>query len=104
LVTYATDLADAVIPVEKARAQILLVAGGDDALWPSDTFAKSISDRLEAAGKKAVLIHHPEAGHRVLLPGETTPRSTLHAHGGNDIADLELGTAAWNAILKLVNL
>jgi uncharacterized protein len=83
LLTYAADFADAAIPVEKARAQILLVAGGDDALWPSDTFAKSISDRLEGAGKKAV--------------------STLHAHGGNDIADLELGTAAWNAILKLLN-
>jgi uncharacterized protein len=104
LATYATDLVKAAIPVEKARAQILLVAGGDDALWPSDTFAKSISDRLEAAGKKAVLVYHPDAGHRVLLPGETTPRSTLHAHGGNDIADLELGTAAWNAILKLLNL
>jgi len=104
LVTYAADLAEASIPVENARAEILLVAGGDDALWPSDTFASSIADRLKVAGKNAVLVHHPEAGHRVLLPGETTPRSSLHSHGGNDIADRELGNAAWNAISKLLNL
>jgi hypothetical protein len=68
LATYATDLVEAAIPVEKARAQILLVAGGDDALWPSDTFAKSISDRLEAAGKKAVLVYHPEGGIECFCP------------------------------------
>ena len=43
---------------------------------------------------------HPEAGHRILLPGEATPRSQLHAHGGSDRADAELGNAAWNAIVE----
>jgi len=88
----------ATIPVEKAQAEIILVAGGDDALWPSDAFARSIEERLASAGRNATLIHHPEAGHRLLLPGETTPRSTQHAHGGRDVADADLGRSAWEAI------
>jgi acetyl esterase/lipase len=61
----------ATIPVEKARAELILVAGGDDALWPSDMFAKAIEERLASAGKHATLLHHPNAGHRVLFPSET---------------------------------
>jgi len=88
----------ATIPVEKAQAEIILVAGGDDALWPSDLFAKLIEQRLASAGKNATSIQHPEAGHRVFFPSETTPRSLQHAHGGSDEADAELGRAAWDAI------
>jgi len=94
----ADNLSAATIPVEKAQAGIILVAGGDDALWPSDMFAKSIAERLGSAGKNATLIHHPNAGHRLLFPSETTPRSNQHAHGGSDEADAELGRSAWDAI------
>jgi hypothetical protein len=64
----ADNLSAATIPVEKAQAEIILVAGGDDALWPSDMSAKSIEERLASAGKNATLIHHPNAGHRLLFP------------------------------------
>ncbi|MBO0765857.1 MAG: acyl-CoA thioesterase [Hyphomicrobiaceae bacterium] len=103
MLTFAAAAAEARIPVENARAKIVLVAGGDDALWPSDTFARSMAAQLEAAGKKAVVISHPDAGHRVLLPGETTPRSSLHAHGGSDRADCELGKSAWDAIVEILH-
>ena len=98
----ADNLAAVTIPVEKAQAEIILVAGGDDALWPSDMFAKSIEERLASAGKNATLIHHPNAGHRLLFPSETTPRSIQHAHGGSDEADAELGRSAWDAISALL--
>ena len=98
----ADTVSAATIPVEKARADIVLVAGGDDALWPSDIFARSIKERLASAGKHATLIHHPKAGHRLLFPSETTPRSTQHAHGGSDEADAELGRSAWDAISALL--
>jgi uncharacterized protein len=101
---FADDIPAASIPIERARATVVLVAGGDDALWPSEFFAQSLADRLEATGKHPLLITHPEAGHRVLLPGETTPRSTVNAHGGNDEADRALGLAAWNAISALLKL
>ena len=63
-----------------------------------------MDDIDEAAGRSAVLVTHPRAGHRVLLPGETTPRSTLNAHGGTDAADAELGAAAWRELTALLGL
>jgi acetyl esterase/lipase len=99
---FASEVDAATIPADAARAGIVLVAGGDDALWPSELFARSIAARLAAVGKSAALIFHPEAGHRILLPGETTPRSARHAHGGSDAADMALGRAAWDAIEALI--
>ena len=98
----ADNVSAATIPVERAQAEIILVSGGDDALWPSDMFAKSMGERLASAGKSATLIHHPSAGHRLLFPSETTPRSIQHAHGGRDEADAELGRSAWDAISGLL--
>lgn len=90
------------IPIEKSNAYLILVAGGNDALWPSDYFAREIVQSRQSQDKPATLILHKEAGHRVLLPGETTPRSTLHAHGGSDEADAVLGQMAWQAISSVL--
>jgi hypothetical protein len=38
------------IPIERTTADIILVAGGDDALWPSDVFAEQLSRRREEYG------------------------------------------------------
>ena len=54
-------------------------------------FAHSIVRRRKDAGKTTHLVSTPDAGHRILLPGENTPRSKSHAHGGNDDADAQLG-------------
>lgn len=48
------------------------------------------------------LVSVPDAGHRILLPGEITPRSRLHAHGGNDDVDTRLGRLAWEHIRGLL--
>lgn len=79
-------------------ADLILVAGGDDALWPSGYFARQILQSRQAHGRQATLIFDKDAGHRILLPGETTQRSKLHAHGGSDEADAKLGQNAWRAI------
>ncbi|MBV8190289.1 MAG: acyl-CoA thioesterase [Alphaproteobacteria bacterium] len=100
LATFADAIPAASIPVETSRATFVLVAGADDALWPSDWFAASLAERLAAAGKRHFLATHPHAGHRILLPGETATRSRVNAHGGTDEADRELGRAAWRMISK----
>lgn len=102
LKTFEREAKAAAIPVETALAEILLVAGGDDALWPSLWFARDIVRRRSEAGKHTHLVSLPDAGHRILLPGEDTPRSTLHAHGGNDDADSRLGRKAWEYIQGLL--
>ncbi|MER9960878.1 acyl-CoA thioesterase [Mesorhizobium sp. M0045] len=102
LKTFKREANAATIPVETASAEILLVAGGDDALWPSLSFARDIIRRRGEAGKVTHLISSPDAGHRILLPGENTPRFALHAHGGNDEADRKLGSKAWEDIRGLL--
>lgn len=101
---FAAEAVEAAIPVERSKAEILLVAGGDDALWPSDDFARALADRAAKAGKAVDLEIHPKAGHRILFPTETKLRSTLHAHGGNDGADKELGARAWAKAKRLLAL
>ncbi|WP_256752101.1 acyl-CoA thioester hydrolase/BAAT C-terminal domain-containing protein [Mesorhizobium sp. Mes31] len=102
LQTFGDEASQAAIPVDAISAEIVLVAGGDDALWPSLDFARSIVGRRSQAGKTTRLVSSPEAGHRILLPGETTPRSGSHAHGGNDHADASLGREAWGYIRELL--
>ncbi|SHE89109.1 hypothetical protein SAMN02745157_1163 [Kaistia soli DSM 19436] len=92
----------ATIRIEDARADTLLVAGGDDALWPSDRFAEMLVARAHAAGRTIDYLTDPDAGHRVLLPGETTKRSSLHAHGGSDVADARLGAMAWDHAVAIL--
>lgn len=99
--SFAGHLLPAAIPIERSRAEIVLVAGGDDALRPSAAFAEALAARLERHGKVASLLINATAGHRVLLPGESTPKSTINAHGGTDEADRELGRAAWSEIARL---
>lgn len=102
LKVHETEIEAATIPLERTSAQILLVAGCDDALWPSDKFATSIVQRRASAGLPTQLVLGKDAGHRVLLPGETTQRSSRHAHGGNDEADAALGRLAWEQIRAIL--
>lgn len=99
LQVHESEIEPATIPLEKTTAEILLVAGGDDALWPSDEFAAAIVRRRAASGLFTQLVLGEDAGHRILLPGETTPRSSLRAHGGSETADAKLGRLAWEYIL-----
>jgi hypothetical protein len=104
LAAFADAIPTASIPVEASRATFVLVAGADDALWPSDRFAASLAERLAAAGNRHFLLIHPRAGHRILLPGETAARSRINAHGGTDDADRELGRNAWQVIASVCSL
>ncbi|NNH60834.1 acyl-CoA thioesterase [Rhizobium laguerreae] len=102
LIRFEKAARRAQIPIERASAEVVLVAGGDDALWPSDRFAQQLVRRGKENGKSVSLVYDADAGHRILFPGERTPRSELHAHGGGDDADARLGHAAWQKILPLL--
>jgi dienelactone hydrolase len=101
---FAVEAVASEIPVERIEAGVLLVAGGDDALWPSEAAARAIVARRAEASRPTSLVVHPQAGHRILLPGESKPRSPLHAHGGSDEADAALGRMAWQEIVSLLGL
>lgn len=107
---YATsfDRADqvrreaATIAVENIP-HVVLVAGGDDAVWPSADHAARIAARRERYGLSTEVLIDPEAGHRTVLPGEDVVTAGMRmARGGTEIADRRLGTRSWEALVRVL--
>ncbi|MFJ5988188.1 acyl-CoA thioester hydrolase/BAAT C-terminal domain-containing protein [Lentzea sp. NPDC092896] len=98
---YPDHYEAAAIPAEKTKAELVLVAGGDDQTWPSLPAARTLRDRRLAAGLPTVLVERPAAGHRPRLPGEEPASpSTYLCYGGTEAEDRALGTAAWPHVLN----
>ena len=82
------------IPVERIP-ELLIVAGGDDQVWPSVLHGEAIAARRAEHGLATTVVSDPDAGHRTVLPGEPVVQGGMRmARGGNDEADRRLGTAA----------
>lgn len=57
---------DAIIPVEKIAAPILLVCGEADTLWPACPMAREVSRRAsERGGPSVIILSYADAGHAV---------------------------------------
>ena len=103
--THADRVAAATIPVERFFGDVLLVAGGDDQVWPSVTYAEAVQARRRALDLPTTLVTHPRAGHRVVLPGEPVPGGGQRmARGGTEAADRELGERGWPEIRRVLDL
>lgn len=90
------------IPVERI-AKVVLIAGGDDHVWPSLAMAESIGARRHEHGLDTVLVTDPAAGHRTVLPGESIVTGGVHMRrGGSEAADRRLGALAWQHIEELL--
>jgi dienelactone hydrolase len=100
---YADRVPAATIPVERIAGEVVLVAGGGDALWPSVLAAEAVRRRRTAHDLETIVVTHPDAGHRVVLPGEPVlPLSQRLAWGGSEAADHELGVLAWPEIAAIL--
>jgi pimeloyl-ACP methyl ester carboxylesterase len=98
---YGASAELARIPVERIRGEVLLVAGGDDKVWPSVEFAQKIVARRGERPTRLVTV--PGAGHRPVLPGEQPKTAGQRmARGGTDAADRELGVLAWPEVLRVL--
>jgi uncharacterized protein len=101
---FAGATPQAAIPVELARAEIVLVAGGDDQMWPSLDFARDLQARASAAGRPVTVVSAPDAGHGIRLPGESPAALSPHRnYGGTAQADAALGAQAWPHILAVLS-
>jgi dienelactone hydrolase len=90
---------EAAIPLERSRAEVLLVAGADDQMWPSLAFAEALAERREVR-----IVSHPSAGHRPRFPGELPAQpSPSYLYGGSSAADAALGAAAWPHVLAMLS-
>lgn len=103
--TYASHVPAAVIPVEDIGGHVLLVAGGDDRVWPSLLFAEQIRKRRKSAGRSTIMVTGEAAGHRVPFPGEAQPAGGMTmARGGTEKEDRALGERAWAVFHKALDL
>lgn len=100
---YADRVPAATIPVERIAGDVVMVAGGGDALWPSVLSAEAVRRRRTAHDLETIVVTHPDAGHRVVLPGEPVlPLSQRLDWGGSEAADRELGLRAWPEIAAIL--
>lgn len=102
LESHADRVPAARIPVERIRGAVVVAAGGDDRLWPSLDWAEEVWRCRRAHGLATTLVSHPEAGHRVVLPGEQQPPAPRLVHGGTPDADAELGRRLWPVLLDVL--
>lgn len=94
----------AVIPVERIP-EVVVVAGGNDLVWPAALSAAAIAQRRAACGMDTTVVTLAAAGHRTVLPGEGPARGgSQMAVGGSLAADGALGALAWPHIASTLNL
>ncbi|MGH3983380.1 MAG: acyl-CoA thioester hydrolase/BAAT C-terminal domain-containing protein [Pseudonocardiaceae bacterium] len=86
--TFATRVREATIPVERIEGRVLLTAGGNGLVWPSDWFATQVCARRAMHGLSTEVVTSTSAGHWVPLPGE--PASPARAGGWHGAAQPRL--------------
>jgi dienelactone hydrolase len=99
------------IPVEKTQGPILLIAGKDDQLWPSDIYCEQVMERLSAQkfGYSYERLSYEGAGHFLCFPygvPSLPPMTKLSPgggvtidFGGNPRANAEATVDSWGRIL-----
>lgn len=106
LAAARADVIDAaMIPVERIGGELVLVAGGDDQVWPATDFASMIADRRARHGLATKVVTDAAAGHRTVLPGETVVEGGQRMRrGGSPEADQALGVRAWPHVVRALGL
>ena len=99
---FPQQLDAAGIPVERID-QVLLVAGGDDQVWPALSMSEVTKARRAEHGLDTGLVSDAEAGHRTVLPSEPIVTAGMRMRrGGTDDLDRRLGATAWDHITPLL--
>ncbi|QIN79246.1 prolyl oligopeptidase family serine peptidase [Rubrobacter marinus] len=91
------------IPVERTNGPVLLIAGEDDALWPSELFSRLAYDRLLRHGHPHgdELAVYPGAGHLIRAP--YAPAAPGRAQFGGDArANAEACEDSWRKVTTLL--
>ena len=96
------------IPIERATAPVLLIAGEDDRIWPSAQMARRLIERADAfgPGSNITSVTYPGAGHSfnaARLPTSwTTAEWRRWPNGGTAAGNAAAHAAAWQAILDFL--
>ena len=108
LAEAGAHVAPAAIAIERSRAAMLLVAGIDDAMWPSAHAAAQLHARLRAAGyARPVQLEYATTGHQVLgtgwAPTTAFQRTAGRLQGGAPALDAAAQARTWAALLAFLS-
>lgn len=101
-------VAAATIPVERAKARILLLSGGHDAMWPSSPMAGEVVARLRSMGlaNRVQWRDFPDAGHFICGTGDAPTRyfdgDPVMNGGGTADGNGAAAGHAWDATLAFL--
>ena len=102
----ATEHPSAFIPIEKATAQILLICGKNDTLWPGCRMAEEIKAKVEKREGAAIeLLAYDDAGHWAFGPASDLDESDtrmLASMGGDANGDFAARRDQWPRILRFL--
>lgn len=98
------------IPVEKIKASLLVISGGDDQMWPSSIYASQIEDRLQK-NKSPIAreyLHYPKAGHGINIPNIPQPGPVYYhpiakkwfTMGGSIAEDQRASQDSWKQLVE----
>jgi hypothetical protein len=106
LAASAGDSEDVAIKVEAITADLVVSSGGADTVWQAEAFCHDIVRRRTQHGLATTHVHHPEAGHRAVLPGESPPtlRLDMPRSSGTAEANEAHGEQVLSAILGRIAL
>jgi dienelactone hydrolase len=97
----------ALIAVENIEGPVMVVAGGDDKLWPSATMAAQIAARLREHhhpyADKALI--YPSAGHAIEVPYVPTPHTITAGDlllGGTASANAQADRDSWPRVIAFL--
>ena len=97
------------IPVERIKADLLLITGGDDQVWPSYEYALKIERR--AKNCKCRHLHYPKAGHGINAPNLLSNNKPIYFHpkakawftmGGSCKENQRASEKSWKEIISFM--
>ncbi len=90
------------IPVHRITAAVILVAGGDDTVWPSFVMAPRIMASLPHNGAVHRYLYYPQAGHIVLGVPYGAVTNTVLNDGGTVASESAAWSADWPAMIGFI--
>lgn len=97
---------NAAIPVDRVKAQLLLICGGQDMIWPSCDMAGAAKQRFATVGGRiAILLAYPDAGHWAFGPIDklqSYDKRLLGETGGTAVSDMAARRDQWPKILEFL--
>ena len=95
---------DAIIPIERGRAQVLLVCGEDDTMWPGCEMSRQVQRRAqEHGGPSVTVLAYRDAGHFAggpPVPTDSEFSSRLADMGGTVEGNAAARADGWPRILQ----